>query len=342
MEGGTLKEIDKIKEEAEKMLLKNPDSAVRYLLLRDVISEPDQSSRLIDARESLYNSICVRQLSEEQLSYGSWGPFHSRNSKSKSKIPSTEIGVSRGLALGLDSSHYILHAAESYISAILEDKIPFPDYQEKNDRWTTGVNLFLCSTLSSINPEHLALINTRSLWLDILQRTFNSGSYNENDEIFAHKELTGATIKGSYLVIKSKYHLMLLGSKKGYIPGDLEKRYIKWIWELDGGIGYIGVRLFENPPLNKPGIVNRWFLSHELLSRFYPCIWSALAYDQIRWIWNNQKKEFLWDFGQKAPSQYYFPLSDSWKYRNNRQTDWTVRVLIILRRYYEAVYNSKV
>ena len=339
-DGKFMEEIEIIEEIAKKVLQENPNKVVRYLLLRDVVREPIESQKLIEAELALSDSLCIKELEKEQRDDGSWGAFHSRSVKGKEKIPSTEVGVERALTLGLDSSHPILRRAGDYIINILEGRIPFPDYHEKNDRWKTGMNLFLCSTLSLIHPEHPILDATRKLWLQIAQRTFSFGSYNENDEIAAHKELTGATVKDSYLVLNSRYHVILLGSEERYLPKTLENLYIKWIWNLKEGIGYLEIPLFKIPPIDKPGLLDRWFVSHELLSRFYPRIWSNLVHNDIKWLWNNQNKELFWNFGSRASTQHYFPLSDSWRYKNNKQFDWTARVLILLRRYYDAIEDN--
>jgi hypothetical protein len=79
---------------------------------------------------------------------------------------------------------------------------------EKNDRWATGVRLFLASTLSLILPAYPVLDDDRALWLEIVRHTFQSGVYCEDDEIKAHAELTGATVRGSYLVLRGKYQVI--------------------------------------------------------------------------------------------------------------------------------------
>ena len=98
-------------------------------------------------------SRCIRELADEQWEDGGWGRLvHSRNTKLKQKIASTEVGVERALALGLDATHPI--SRTRYLLAILQGKLAFPDYHEKNDRWQTGMRLLLTSTLSFIPAGH--------------------------------------------------------------------------------------------------------------------------------------------------------------------------------------------
>jgi hypothetical protein len=103
------------------------------------------------------------------------------------------------------------------------------------------MRLFLTSTLSLICPEHPALEANRALWLEIARRSFRSGKYNAQDEIDAHKELTGATVKDSYVVLNNRYQLIpaqltarivaAIG-RDGVAGVDFKK--IRWHW-LSGG-----------------------------------------------------------------------------------------------------------
>jgi hypothetical protein len=117
----------------------------------------------------------------EQWADGSWGAFHSRNTRLKQKIVTTEAGVERALALGLDAAHPILEKTTNYLLRVMNGEIPFPDRHEKNDRWKTGMRLFLASTLALIHPNHPVLDQDRKLWVSIAELTFQSGKYDKGD-----------------------------------------------------------------------------------------------------------------------------------------------------------------
>lgn len=306
--------------------------------MRDVLKLSPDSPELKEAHENLKHSRCIQELAAEQWFDGSWGVFHSRSTRLIQKIPSTEVGVERARALGLDGSHPILQKVASYILNIMQGNIPFSDYPEKNDRWQTGVRLFLASTLSLIHPDHSVLEPDRWLWCEIATRTFQSGQYLEEDEINAHAMLTGATVKDSYLVIGNRYQLNILGSIQGTLSRELEMELLRWLWSRRQGIGYLEVPLYSPPP-HKPGIVDRWLASLEMLARLFPS-WVQFAQPSIDWIWAQRNTQGYWDFGPKPSSMAHLPLSDTWKERDNRQIDWTTRVLILLRQYYEHLATS--
>ncbi|OGO17488.1 MAG: hypothetical protein A2Z14_17230 [Chloroflexi bacterium RBG_16_48_8] len=326
--------IDVIEETSLKILEQTTGVVVRYCLLRYVLKKAPDCPEVQQAKDNLKHSRCIQELEKEQWADGGWGAFHSRSTLLKQKIPSTEVGVERALALGLDASHPILQKASAYILDIMRGKIAFPDYYEKNDRWQTGMRLFLTSALSLISPDHPDLNSDRELWHEIARRTFQSGRYRQEDEIKAHNDLTGATIKDSYLVLSSRYQLNILGSIPGMLSEELEAALLQWLWEKPDGIGYLEIPLNQPPP-TKPGPFDRWLTSLEMLSRLFPT-WVRFARSSIEWLWKQRDEQGYWDFGSRPSSIAFMPLSDHWRERQNRLYDWTIRILILLRKFDEG------
>ncbi len=327
--------ISIVEDTAIRIMEHNPDSVVRYRLLRDVLRLAPESPELKKAKDDLKRSRCVQDLADEQWADGGWGAFHSRSSRLKQKVASTEVGVERALALGLDASDPVLCQASAYILDIMQGAIVFPDRPEKNDRWKMGERLFLASTLSLIHPEHPLLNKDRKLWHAIARRVFQSGEYSERDEIEAHAELTGVTVKDSYLALNGKYQLNILGSVPGTISRELERALLRWIWEKPYGIGYLKVSLNREPPM-KAGEVDRWLASLEMLARLFPT-WRHFAQPSIDWIWRQRNAQGYWDFGPRPNSIAFLPLSTDWRERESRLYDWTTRILVLLRKYYEDI-----
>ncbi len=215
---------------------------------------------------------------------------------------------------------------------ILDGSIDFPDPPEKNDRWPTGWRLFCAAMLALIQPNLPILDDVWNPWVTIVRRTFASGAYDPGAEIRTHRELTGASVKGSYLVLNNKHTLTLLGSRADALPHDLEAALLTWVWHRKDGIRYLGETLYIPPRRLKPGPLDRWLTSLELLSSFPS--WRRFAKDAIQWLWDQQISEGVWDFGRRATNSVALPLSDSWRRKGSRRFDWTTRVLVLLRRYY--------
>lgn len=320
-----------INQKALDLLEMTQDPVVQSLIFADIIKHPNDDVNLHELKGQLVSNTHVAQLAAEQRPDGGWGRFHSRDSKRNDPVPTTEWAVERCLSLGLSPEYPILKRTVQYIQNILTWKIPFPDPAEKNDRWPVGRRLFLAATLARIRPEDPLVQQESLLWLEIYQRTFAAGDYSPYREAAAHAEFTGASAERSYLVLNGRYQVTLIGSARvARFEPELDV-YFQWIWKNPKGLGYLNQPLFK-PPRNRARNVDLWLASHELLARYYTQ-WAVNARDILRWVWNQKDKDGFWDLGSRSRNTPYLPYSESWRLADNRKIDWTVRILVLLRRY---------
>ena len=176
-----------VKEIACRTLQATSDAVVRTRLARDVLGLPANHPVWLQARRELDEHRWVQVLRGEQRPDGSWGRLHSQDVTAGQRIPTTEAGVARALALGLDADHPMLRAAAAHLTAILGGQIECCDPPEKNDRWPAGVQLFAAATLARIDPHHPAVDGPWQLWQEIAWRTLNSGRYDPEAEVLAHR-----------------------------------------------------------------------------------------------------------------------------------------------------------
>jgi hypothetical protein len=340
-------ELDMIEGIAKTILDADPDPVVRLRLLRDVLKQPLDNVEVKQAQRNLPKSRWVQELEREQWRDGSWGRFHTMDTKVKQRIATTEYGVNRAIALGLDTSHPVLQKNVKYITYILDGTLGWPDWREVSwgqSWWDTGVQLIAAATLAQIQPTLKILDAVWDLWYRIVNRVFPSGQYNRECEIEAHLELRGINNISQYakksitkrggLNSFNKYHVALLGSRAGRLPYQFEKAYFSKIWNQ--GIGYLGVPPTMSPVhlLKKtPFYFEAWLSSIESLTPFRS--WRTHANKPVDWLWEQRSEEGGWDFGSKSSRSTYFPLSESWRKRRNREFDWTTRILVLLRKYYD-------
>jgi len=342
-------ELDEIKEIAERILASHPDPVVQLRLLRDVLKRPLDSTEVTQARMKLSTNRWVQELEHEQWSDGSWGRFHTEDTKAKQKIATTETGVNRALALGLDASHPILLRTMDYITRILNGTLEWRDHREVSwgMNWVnSAVQLISAATLAQIQPDLPILEKVWNLWYAIVCRAFPSGKYDREQEIQAHLELLEIRSLSKYakdriregkaLTTFNKYHIMLLGSHAGRFPRQLETAYLSRIWNQDDGIGYLGVPLMIPPAQlfsKKRHHPDNWLTSIELLTPFPS--WRQLARDAVGWLWQQRNERGFWNLGPRPSRSTSFPLSDNWRKKAAREFDWTTSILTLLRKYYE-------
>ena len=314
---------------AEKILNAQPDPVVRLRLLRDVLQVP--AAGLGEAKTEINANPWVAQLAREQRLAGSWGRFHTRDTAAQQKIITTEFAIDRGLALGLDASHPVFARAVDYLAQLLTGRLEFPDRAERNNRWPCGTQLFVAATLSKLKPNYPFVDQPWDLWAEIAAHSFVSGRYDPEAESEAHRALTGATVKDSYLVLNNQYALTLLSARTPELPEKLAADLFAWVWPHPRGIGYLGVPPAVLPVNAKPGELDRWFSTHELLARF-PA-WRASAEAVVAWLLDQRGADGLWDFGPRGAGSHTFPLSVNWRKPILRKFDWSTRVLALLARY---------
>lgn len=314
-----------LRQGAELLLAEEPDPAVAVRLLRDVLEVSDDDPRLVAAVGVLDANVWVRQLATHQRGDGGWGRFHSRDSSLQSAVPTTEWAVQRCLALGVDVEHPIGRRATRYLEEVLCGRRPFPDPAERNDRWQVGVDLFAASTLCLLDPDSPALLPSRALWIAILERAFVGGRYDQEAEAAAHRELTGATVAGGYLVIRNRYTLALLGSAPDLVPTVPLMIYADWVAER--GAGYLEVPALP-PPDPSPGVLDRWLTTLELLAPLPGA--SERLRPAVAWLDQRRGEYGFWDLGPRPPDSPAYPISADWRSVRRRRHDHTARVLALL------------
>ena len=324
-----------IETSAEKILSGDPDPVVRHLLMRDVLRRPPDGREMKASRKALDGSQWVQLPAAEQHEDGGWGRFHSQDYRSRQKTVTTEFGVERALSLGVEPDHPILRKASRYIVGILEGKTPFPDAAEKNDRWPVGVRMFAGATLARVQPNLPVLAPVWERWADIVCRVFLEGKFSAEAEVQAHRDLHAIQDDVSYLSLRNRYAVYLIGSRVDELPRKIERAYVHWLWNHPSGLGYIDARLWPPPARTPRGLrIGGQLGSMELLASFPS--WRELAGEFVEWLWDQRNEAGMWDFGPGSGWPVNFHLSESWRKKPNRQYDCSTRVLVILARYYDV------
>ncbi len=316
-------EQNQVKAVAQNILGFEPNAIVRFRLLRDVLHLSPPSSELGHLMTGLTQHPWTRQLSQEQQPDGSWGRFHSMDSRIKARFPTSEVAIRRALALGLDKDNPILAGAAGYMQRVLEGAATWPDRVEKSEGWPICVETITAATLAEVDPAQPASLSTWKYWVEVAERSFPAGKYDPEAEWQAHKELRGLGTR----YLGSRYVLTLLGVRSAALPEALDRRIVDWVWNNPAGIGYLGADLRHPERFH----IFHWLESLEILSTFQS--WRERAAGAVDWLWNQRNPAGLWDFGTKVSKCSYFPLSDDWRKPFNRSIDHSTRILALLSKY---------
>ncbi|MBN2046493.1 MAG: hypothetical protein JW750_01520 [Anaerolineaceae bacterium] len=318
---------------AESLFPRLTEAVPRYLLARDVLSQQFSPAALVDLKREIHSTRMVKILRDEQWADGSWGRLHTQDTKRKQKVSTTEVGVRRALALGLDCTDEILINAKKYLLGVLQDRITYRDFREKHVFFDRGLHLICAACVAQIEPDHAALNETKTYAVEVLARAFADGNYNARSELSARYELDhlpADRVLPWTRWLNTRHDYTLLSTCR--LPVDLRTRYLEHIWNLPDGLGYVGAS-FQIPPANSSAeVFNRWLNGLDIFSRM-PGSERFLA-PLAEWLWEQKDAGGCWDFGKpisRGPNHDVFPYSDHWR-GENRSLDWSTRVLRLLSR----------
>lgn len=324
-------DLNDVEKRAELILDQQPDPLVEWKLLTDVLRLGRRSSRVRSARGNIDESRWISELASEQRSDGSWGRFHSADATGSQLISTTESGVERAVTLGLPEDHQIVSSVRAYLESLLSGHALFPDPPERNPRWQIGVLLFTTATLAQLDSGHTTLDNARSVWSRIVSQAFATGDFDQKSESEAYRKIANLSGSLGYLQIRNRYTVALLGSCPASLDLATGQAYLRWLYESERGLGYIGI----DPTLSPSQLgraLDRWLSTLELLS-LYPA-WKQIGLPTIETLWSCADENGLWDFGPRA-NAYNLHFSEDWRRRQNRAFDHSTRILALFRRMFD-------
>ena len=317
---------DVIFETSERLLKMDPNPIPKFLLLRDTQDLKASDAKLQEAKRALFHSRWVQQLYESQWNDGTWGRFHSQDTKVKQLILTTENGISLALESGLDENDGLLSKTVTFIEDHIDGKTTWRDLPEKRDNpdaWFFIIQRISAANLALIDNEHEKLEHFRDAWIEVASTAFQSKAYDRAVEIEV-----------------SKYALILLSSTKKPVDLELEQMILEHVLSSRTGAYYLYTgKLSEMPPVTGKRFYS-WLKSQMILSRFPN--WFRFCESFIVDILSQRNDDGLWLFSGNIARRPYtaLPLSENWRRKKNRGIDCTVMVLQLLSRYCRQALKS--
>jgi hypothetical protein len=303
-------------------------------LLRDVLGVSPDEKRYRQAQRALRGSRWIQLLEAEQGADGSWGRFHTQDTKKKTRFPTSEFAIMRGLSLGLDKTAPVFRRAIDDMRRVLRGEARWSDTYEKHPHFVVAVRMFTAAYLALIDPDDPILDTVWADWFAILQRTCASGAYDVEEERNASLALLGTDVSDSAVGLRSVHTVNLLAARSARIPADVQRAWLAHLWSEPAGLKYVEADLASLPEDIEDRVLSPWLRTLEAVSGLEG--WTEHSDDAVTWLWQQRSANGLWDFGSRHPRSYYFPLSESWRKRGTRAIDCTTRVLALLRRHTEA------
>ena len=325
----TFKDLEAI---GERILSMSPEPVPKFRILRDVFrldtSDPDYRK----ATAELDSSFWVERLASSQLHDGTWGRFHTQNTKVKQQFPTTQSALRVALDCGLDSEHRIIQRLLPTLKDYVDGACIWPDGQEKHDNpaaWPIWVRHYSAAALAAIDPFHAAIDEFWHIRAQSLAEAFASGVFDRDAEIAALNRLLDCRMKNP-VPFHFEPSLQVITATRMHLPEMVERGVINYLLTSETGIYYV----FDCPLEQHRNIEDRkfcaWLRALILLSRFRR--WNEFSEASLNAVWAQRNGSGVWDVGGKVARKPFtsFPLSDSWRRKENRIIDSTVEVLGLL------------
>ena len=299
------------------------DPFPRYIFKKEIIRE----TPIAADTEAIRASKWYKQLADEQWDDGSWGRFHSQDSKAvkKQKFVTTEAALGRARGLSLSKDDPMIARCMKLLERYVRGDETWSDNIEKHK--DNGKGHLFCrpymsaATINTFDPENPVIKPLRDNVAETLKTAFKTGTFNE---CFIEQKVKEYHVPS--IAAPGMYSAMLLRNID-CMDDTLQKQYLNYIWNKESGIYYIS----SMPPADKRFLEDRrffeWLSTLELLSGFslFPDFMGNDALPHLlKETWRLIDKDI------SIPDSYNVHYAESWRDKNNRKNDVILRILRVL------------
>ena len=261
---------------------------------------------------------------------GTWGQvFHSLSQPSKRHILTTEQALRRLKVLGFTINDTPIRKAVDCMILCLQGERKIDNYWEKTHNWELFTQLMLSAWVRIFEPDNELALKFAKRWSNIIEKTFESGTYHHESYLKAYICEFSSKPKGAReLDFSDFYHIHLL---RDVLSEKTENLMLDYIITKPNGIYYVYNKTLDKLPNVFASKEASWYLSAIEILAGYKKAKEKLGF-VVDWLENNIDEHGQWDLGPKANDNVFFPLSDSWKKVEYRKDDCTERITTILQK----------
>lgn len=268
----------------------------------------------------------ARKIISLQDGEGKWGCFHSL-SRSSTTPMTTEQALRRLKNLGFTIADPCIQKAVAYMTDCLTRRKEIPDRKEKIQDWEIFSNLILATWIRSFTDDNAAANAVARQWAEVVTAAFEPGAFDHDRYLAAYAKALRLPPRGARILgCTTFYPVSLLA---GCLDRQTGSAYIAHLINYDTGIYYIyDQKLSILPETFQSRRSSRFLAAIELLSK-YEAGKDQLSY-VVNWLQQNKNADNKWDMGPAVNDKVYFPLSDSWRKPETRESDCTERITNLL------------
>lgn len=267
----------------------------------------------------------ARELLEAQNEDGSWGTYFHTLSQPSQEPYTFEQALRRLEILGFTMEDAPIQRALAHMDDCLAGRAELADRREVSHDWDTFIRLMLATWIRRFTPCNANANRVAGQWVGVIGAAFSGGAYDHKRYLEAFQDILGVKARGGrFLDFVSFYQVSLLA---GALDAPTEALAFDYIFRHAPGIYYIydfapGADGFATLPKDfRSKDALRYLNAIELLSAYRGNV-GKLRF-VADWLEENRNADGRWDMGPAVRDGIRFPLSDSWRRREDRVADCT-------------------
>lgn len=317
--------IKDMKQLMEYLLEVTFDPVPQFILQKEICKEVASNSNYMNSYARIKDSKWYQQLADEQMENGSWGRFHTQDTKNETrrKFVTTEHALKRVQELALDKEDPILSKAIKLMERYITSEEAWTDNNENFYGFETSFKSLVAANLSLFDPGNPLIRHKQQICEKNISKALATGNFLE--EVWEQENvIDNEILLKAYMV----YPMWLLQSTKG-ISDTIQRQYLNYIWHREHGIYYISTFASSKLEFLESKKFTMWLSSLENLSGFslFP---EFMNNDITPHLYHEINR--LMDGNVVLPSAHPISghYSENWSVKNVRKNDMILRIGRIL------------
>lgn len=301
------------------------DPIPRFILLKEILKMPSDSASYKSTYEEVKESKWYLQLKQEQWEDGSWGRFHTQDTKAaiKQTFPTTESAIQRIRELSLDLSDPMAVSCIHRMECYLDGSDQWLDTIEKHHGFIIALNTIVASNLSLFIPDHPLISNKRRCCAENITKAFYNGVFVE-DIWAAENRRCNEIYLDAYMV-----HPARLLQNNPWLSEEVQRKYLAYLWNRKAGIYYISGFAPATITSLESKNFNTWLSSLEALSGF-SLFSEFMQKGALQQLQSEAERLMTQEVILPAAHPIYGHYSESWRIKDKRNYDLLLRILRLL------------
>lgn len=297
------------------------DPVPKYILQKEILRNSSNKSDNNMLKESKW----YKQLATEQWENGSWGRFHTQDTKSqlKQKFTTTEAALRRARELSLEENDEIIFKTIQLMERYLQGQEEWTDTNENHYGFQVAFRTLIAANLSLFDPKHPLVQKKKEICADNLSKAFKNGTLDE--DIWENEN----RISNEILLKPYMVYIIWLLQNNDYLDKAKERDFLEYIWNRKEGIYYC-----TNGPLSGIEFLESrnfltWLSGLENLSNFslFP---EFMSLGTSSHLLNEIHRLMYDDVLLPKTGPIFGHYSETWLNKIFRRNDMILRILRIL------------